>query len=116
MLTCIAETSVVGMMEPEANALEAFRQFNYDRIYLRPAAIDQGDRVIVLLGQLVERFIEAPSLLPVVKVGLKEIASGSTDAAQAAVRYVSGMTDRFALSLAVDLLGWDIQELPRGVP
>jgi len=116
MLRCISETSVVGMMEPEAKALEAFRQFNYDRIYLRPAAIDQGDRVIVLLGQLVERFIEAPSLLPVVKVGLKEIASGSTDAAQAAVRYVSGMTDRFALSLAVDLLGWDIQELPRGVP
>ena len=38
------------------------------------------------------------------------------DAAAAAVRYVSGMTDRFALRLGVDLLGWDPERLPRGVP
>ncbi|MCB0973142.1 MAG: HD domain-containing protein [Actinobacteria bacterium] len=116
MLTCIAETSVVGMMEPEAHALEAFRNFNYDRIYLRPASMEQGDRVIDLLGQLVERFVEAPSLLPIVKVGLRDIASGSDEAAEQAVRYVSGMTDRFALGLAVDLLGWNRADLPSGVP
>jgi len=26
------------------------------------------------------------------------------------------MTDRFALRLGVDLLGWDPERLPRGVP
>jgi hypothetical protein len=32
-----------------------------------------------------------------------------------AVRWVSGMTDRFALGLAVEKLGWDPAALPRGV-
>ena len=31
------------------------------------------------------------------------------------VRYVSGMTDRFALGLGVELLGWRPDDLPRGV-
>jgi len=31
------------------------------------------------------------------------------------VRYVSGMTDRFAYRLAVERLGWDPAALPRGV-
>jgi hypothetical protein len=31
------------------------------------------------------------------------------------VRYVSGMTDRFALRLAVDRLGWSPDDLPTGV-
>ena len=32
-----------------------------------------------------------------------------------AVRYVSGMTDRYALALGVELLGWRPEDLPRGV-
>jgi dGTP triphosphohydrolase len=31
------------------------------------------------------------------------------------VHYVSGMTDRYALALGVELLGWRPEELPRGV-
>jgi dGTP triphosphohydrolase len=31
------------------------------------------------------------------------------------VHYVSGMTDRFALRLGVELLGWRADDLPRGV-
>jgi hypothetical protein len=41
--------------------------------------------------------------------------AGSSEAAALAVHYVSGMTDRFALALGVDLLGWRPDDLPRGV-
>jgi dGTPase len=34
---------------------------------------------------------------------------------RAAVAYVAGMTDRFAMALAVSELGWDPARLPRGV-
>ncbi len=37
------------------------------------------------------------------------------EAAAVAVRYVSGMTDRYALGLGVELLGWRSEHLPRGV-
>jgi len=36
-------------------------------------------------------------------------------AAAVVVRYVSGMTDRYALGLGVELLGWRSEHLPRGV-
>ena len=40
---------------------------------------------------------------------------GSELAVAEAVRYVSGMTDRFALDLAVERLGWDVAALPQVV-
>jgi dGTP triphosphohydrolase len=43
------------------------------------------------------------------------LAPGSLEAAAVAVRYVSGMTDRYALGLGVELLGWRPEDLPRGV-
>ena len=42
----------------------------------------------------------------------------STDGERAtrrAITYVSGMTDRFAFATAVELLGWRLDRLPRGV-
>jgi hypothetical protein len=47
--------------------------------------------------------------------GGADLAPGSERAAAAAVRYVSGMTDRYALGLGVELLGWRPEDLPRGV-
>jgi hypothetical protein len=44
-----------------------------------------------------------------------EMQAGSLEAAEIAVRYVSGMTDRYALGLGVELLGWRPEDLPRGV-
>ncbi len=99
------------MRKPEADALAAFRAFNYERIYLRPESVAQADRVNALLRQLTEWFITNPRAIG----GGDVLRPGSTEAAQAAVRYVSGMTDRFALRLAVDRLGWSVEELPTGV-
>ena len=116
VLDAIDQTGAVGMTEPAASALAEFRAFNFERIYLRPAARRQAARVIRLLGDLVEHFADAPRRIPAVRDGeLPAPAAGSPEAAALAVHYVSGMTDRYALGLGVELLGWRPDDLPRGV-
>src|SRR5687767_12611038 len=46
MLETIAETGRVGMRPAEADALAAFRAFNFERIYLRPDSVAQAEKVI----------------------------------------------------------------------
>ena len=116
VLDAIDGTGHVAMTEPAASALAAYRAFNFERIYLRPAAQRQAERVIRLLSGLVDHFVDAPRRMPPVRDA--EVAvpvAGSSEAAALAVHYVSGMTDRFALGLGVDLLGWRPDDLPRGV-
>ena len=111
LLATVADTGTVALRQPEADALAALRAFNYERIYLRPEAVEQAARVITLLGSLTEWFVGNPRA---VDPGAEATAPGSCEAIAAAVRYVSGMTDRFALALAVEHLGWDPAALPRG--
>jgi dGTPase len=116
VLDGIDRTGHVAMTEPAASALASFRDFNFERIYLRPAARRQAERAIHLLRGLVDHFADAPRRMPPVRDG--EVVApppGSPEAAALAVHYVSGMTDRFALALGVDLLGWRPEDLPRGV-
>jgi dGTPase len=116
VLEAIDGAGTVGMTEPVASALAAFRAFNFDRIYLRPAARRQAERVVRLLRGLVDYFADAPRRLPAVREGEVDAPIAGSDAAAAlAVHYVSGMTDRFALGLGVELLGWRPDDLPRGV-
>lgn len=115
VLEAIAETGRVAMMEPYASTLLAFRAWNYEHIYLRPAARQQHQRAVALLRGLVEYYIDAPSRLPDVRAGrVEQPPSGSKEASVLAVTYVGGMTDRFALALGVELLGWRPEDLPRG--
>jgi dGTPase len=113
VLDAIGQTGHVGMTEPAASALQVFRDFNFERIYLRPAARQQAERVIRLLRGLVDHFADTPRRLPDVQA--HGVRAGSPEAAELAVHYVSGMTDRFALGLGVELLGWRTDDLPRGV-
>jgi dGTPase len=106
-------TGEVGMTAPAADALAAFRQFNYERVYLRPASVAQARSVIAVLQALVEHYADRPNLLPADRQD--GVDAGSDAALRAAVTYVGGMTDRFACSQAVALLGWDPDKLPRGV-
>ncbi len=116
VLDAIDQTGAVGMTEPAASALAEFRAFNFERIYLRPAAQRQAARVIRLLGDLVEHFADAPRRIPPVRDGEVPVpVAGSPEAAALAVHHVSGMTDRYALALGVELLGWRPDDLPRGV-
>ena len=116
LLDGVDRTGHVSMTHAPAEALAAFRAFNFDRIYLRPAARRQAERVIALLRGIVDYYIDAPTRLPLDATGVHEaIEPGSKEAAEVVVRYVSGMTDRYALGLGVELLGWRLDELPRGV-
>ena len=116
VLDTIAATGSIGMPTAQADALAAFRAFNFERVYLRPASVRQADRVIALLRGIVDYFVDMPVKMPHETTGWSaELESGSQAAAEIAVRYVSGMTDRYALGLGVELLGWRPEALPRGV-
>ncbi len=111
MVDSSARTGTIGLAQAQADALAAFRAFNYDKIYLRPAARAQAASVIELLQQLTSWLVENPR-----QIGTGSPHDAGSDAATAdAVHYVSGMTDRFALGLAVRHLGWREDRLPRGV-
>jgi dGTPase len=111
MIRAAGQTGRVGMTADAAEALAAFRSFNYDNVYLRPASQAQARSVISLLQALVEHYTANPRLLP----DVSDVASGSAEATHHAVAYVGGMTDRFACRQAVALLDWDPALLPQGV-
>ena len=119
VLDTIAVTGRVGMRAAEAEALAAFRAFNFERIYLRPASVVQAERVVDLLRGLTEWYADHPAAIDDSSGTGAATTSTSTeqtaDPVVSAVRHVSGMTDRYALRMAVDLLGWDPAKLPRGV-
>lgn len=110
-LQTVVETGAVGMRAEEAEAMDAFREFNFERIYLRPASVAQAEKVIELLRALTDWFAHHPA-----RIGTAASATllpGSPEAVAQAVRHVSGMTDRYAMSSAVTHLGWDPAKLPR---
>jgi len=101
-------TGRVGMTPDLADALAAFRTCNYERIYLRPESVDQAVAVQRLLAALVEHLARSPGLLPPASSAAAGWPTPASDAAvRAAVTYVAGMTDRFALACATRWLGWD---------
>lgn len=106
-----AAAGAIGLDPVTADALAAFRKFNYDYIYLRPEAREQATNVINLLQQLTEWLMHNPAHIG---DGLDPDVDAATATAEA-VRYVSGMTDRFALDMAVQHLGWAPEALPRSV-
>jgi dGTPase len=108
IIDCITATGIVGMNEDVAGALAALREFNYERIYMRPESIAQGDAVVVVLQALVEFYLNNGSRIP-------SEYNPDADALHRAVAYVAGMTDRFAFQTAVELLGWPKERLPRGI-
>jgi len=110
MVETIAETGGVALRHHEAAALDAFRAFNYERIYLRPESVEQADRAARLITSLATWYVEHPA-----EIGPAETAlvPGSPQAVAAAVRHVSGMTDRFVARTAVERLGWHTDALPR---
>ena len=121
MIEATSRTGRIGMMDDHAAALAAFRAFNYEHVYLRPASRAQATAVIALLQALVEHYADRPNLLPTPSDGYTPMATadgltaGSPEALHEAVRYVSGMTDRFACRQAMMLLGWGPERLPQGV-
>jgi dGTPase len=105
-IATIAGSGLVGLSAPVADSLASLRRFNHERIYLRDESVAQADAVIALLRALVEHYLSHPGDLP---AELRD----SSDLLRASVGYVIGMTDRFACTQAVALLGWPERRLPR---
>ncbi len=114
MIATTRTRGLIGMDDRTAEALAAFRAFNYGRIYMRDASRMQAARVVGMLRALVEHYGEHPELLPEDNEFAHDVA-GSASAIAAAVNYVAGMTDRFACRSAVALLAWPIDQLPNGI-
>jgi dGTPase len=114
MIRTIRSTGVIGMDARHAEALAAFRTFNYETIYLRGASRQQASSVVAMLRALVEYFAIHPALIPDVVDG-DEVLDSPTLALALSVAYVAGMTDRFACHCAVTLLDWPIDQLPSGI-
>ncbi len=112
MVVATAQTGEIGMVDDVAEALAAFRLFNYEHIYLRPSSVEQGNRVIRLLRALTEHYAAHPDLLPPSRV--RDLDPGTPEAFREAVTYVGGMTDRFACAQAMSLLRYPVAELPIG--
>ncbi len=113
MIDATDETGMVGMNADTAEALAAFRGFNYERIYLRPESQQQARLVVEVLRGLVDYLTEHPERLPV-RLFDQQIDREQA-VARAAVAWVAGMTDRYAFTFAKEWLGMDQSVLPRGV-
>ena len=74
-IASVVDTSLasgrIGMDEASAEALAAFRRCNYERVYLRPASVEQGEAVVAVLRALVRFFGDQPNRIP-------DVASGGT--------------------------------------
>ncbi len=118
-ITSVVETSAsngrICMDSDTAEALNLFRTFNYERIYLRPASKRQAQSVKRLIGVLVEHFTDRPYKITLTDPDASDIRAGNTEATRAAVTYVAGMTDRFACRVALSQLGWNQSDLPTGI-
>lgn len=111
-----ARTGYIGLSSEMGACLDVFRKFNYDSIYLRPESNEQAAKVVRVLRALVEHFAKTPWNIPDLADGSREAAeNGSEQAFFESVRYVSGMTDRFAMRLAVSELGFPEADLPKSV-
>jgi dGTPase len=118
VVTTALTEGVIAMPVDVADALDAFRRFNYQRIYTRPASLDQAERTTALLRALVDRLVDEPRLLPhgdVLTTEARSPVPGVDPVVAAAVTYVAGMTDRYACQFAIRELGWSYDQLPRGI-
>lgn len=111
MIDATEATGRIGMTPDHAEALAAFREFNYERIYLRQESREQAALVVDMLQGVVEYLAADPSRIPA------RLLTDDSDAGRrrASVEWVAGMTDRYARRAASEWLGMAPDALPRGV-
>ena len=95
MIRAVVDNSVstgqVGMDEETMTVMHELRQFMFDNVYLRPEAEVQKQRAILVIRNLIDWFVHHPD----------EVPEGTTvegaDPLTAAIDFVAGMTDRYAI-------------------
>jgi dGTPase len=74
-------------------AMKRFREFMFERVYLRPEAEAQARRARVVIHQLVEHLLAHPEIIP------DSYRIQDAEPLTQVLDYVAGMTDRYALNL-----------------
>ncbi|MGH7481819.1 MAG: HD domain-containing protein [Longimicrobiales bacterium] len=82
----------VGMDPETLEAMHELRTFMFERVYLRPEAEAQKERAIVVIRNLVDYFSHHPGEVPPSTTVL------GADPVTAAIDFVAGMTDRYAIT------------------
>ncbi len=91
VLDAVDATGVSAMTEPAASALAAFRPFNFERIYLRPAGVARPRRSSACSRAWSTSTSTCPTCRLPTATGMRaDLAAGVAEAAAVAVRYVAG--------------------------
>lgn len=95
MVNAVVEESLhrgeVAMADDVLAVMIQFRDFMFERVYLRPATERQKARAVAVIRDLVDHFVAHRDEIP------DSYRHEDAPTAVQAVDYVSGMTDRFAL-------------------
>jgi dGTPase len=86
-----ADRPDVRLSEPVGEALTAFRQFMFDRVYLRDDAQAEQEKAVGMVRSLFSHYLDHPAEIP------EEYHHAPGDLATRVADYIAGMTDRFAL-------------------
>jgi dGTPase len=78
-------------------AMKHFREFMFERVYLRPEAVAQAERARGVIHQIVEHLLRHAEQIP------DTYRIADADELTQVLDYVAGMTDRYALSLHDEL-------------
>ena len=94
MIEAVVSESVrhgtVSMSEPVLEAMHEVREFMFERVYLRPEAEPERQQAITIIQHLADHYRHQPDDIP-------SSYRDAKDPTDAAIDYVAGMTDRFAI-------------------
>ncbi|MCX8032693.1 MAG: deoxyguanosinetriphosphate triphosphohydrolase [Thermoleophilia bacterium] len=86
-----------------ARALDELRDFLFQNVYPRALEEAGGDRIRLLITQLMEYFLDHPESLPPSVLMGEADTSGVPPLVRAVTDYVAGMTDRYAQRVYLEL-------------
>lgn len=97
--------TVIRFSKPLYQELKAIRSFLFTRMYRAPSVMIERARVTAVVNGLFPLYMTRPELLPHEWRSDIDAARSQVELARIVADYVSGMTDRFALSEHQRLLG-----------
>jgi dGTPase len=83
--------------EQAGAAMDALRDFMFERVYLGPAVRAEHARIAGVLRRLFEHYVADPELLP------GSTPAGEAELAERVTDYLAGMTDRYCIRAYTDL-------------
>ncbi|GHV07933.1 deoxyguanosinetriphosphate triphosphohydrolase-like protein [Clostridia bacterium] len=101
------ERTYVALSKPVAAAMDTFRDFMFERVYLNPVAKSEEGKAQDLIARLFAHFAQNPDELPPDNRDTVE-----TEGIQrAAADFIAGMTDRYAITKYAEIAvpkGWSV--------